>query len=291
MVQFLIGLALSAAIGLLGYRSGSLSRSGVLGAVVTGSLIFGLGGLVWGGLLVAFFVSSSALSHWQARRKAAVADKFSKGGRRDLGQALANGGVGAALAMANWLAPHPLWLAAFVGALAAVNADTWATEIGVLSRQPPRLITSGARVPVGTSGGITLLGTTAALLGGAFIGLSAIALILLSRALPFMPGSPAPQLPGPPTPLLPSLPALLAIGSLAGVLSALFDSLLGATVQRVYVCAVCGKETERPVHHERPTRPLRGWPWLDNDGVNFLASVVGAALGAGLGALLARLAP
>ncbi|MCW5853561.1 MAG: DUF92 domain-containing protein, partial [Anaerolineae bacterium] len=194
--------------------------------------------------------------------------------------------------VAHWLAPHPLWFAAFVGAMAAVNADTWATEIGVLNPHPPRLITTFKTVPAGTSGGISLLGTLAALAGGLFIGLSAVVLTNLALLLPLPPGE------GWGKGLLSPLPrwerglggeGLLLIGAVAGLLSALLDSLLGATVQRVYVCAVCGKETERQVHHGQTTRPLRGWSGLDNDGVNFLASVVGAVLGAALGALLGGL--
>lgn len=279
MAQLLLGLALSALIGGLGYRGGSLSKSGVLGAILTGTLIFGLGGLVWGGLLVAFFVSSSALSHWQATHKAPVADLFSKGGQRDLGQVLANGGVGAALAVGHWLLPHPLWLAAFVGTMAAVNADTWATEIGVLSPTQPRLITTFRLVPTGTSGGVTWLGSLAALAGGLFIGLCAILLTSLSALLPSL----LPSLP--PLPFLPSLSSstFLTIGGLAGFLSALFDSLLGATVQRVYVCSVCGQATERVSHCGQPTRPARGLPWLNNDGVNGLAALVGAVLGVVVG--------
>ena len=57
--------------------------------------------------------------------------------------------------------------------MAAVNADTWATELGVLSRTPPRLITSGKVVERGTSGGVSLAGTLAALGGAAVIGLAA----------------------------------------------------------------------------------------------------------------------
>ena len=108
----------------------------------------------------------------------------------------------------------------FVGAMAAVTADTWATEIGVLSASPPRLITTLRPVAAGTSGGITPLGTLAALAGGVFIGVSAWLLAALG-------GQPGGVL-------------LLAVGSVVGVVSALFDSLLGATVQRVYECRVCG---------------------------------------------------
>src|SRR3712207_2372892 len=129
LISILIGLVLSTIIGALGYWRRSLSPSGVLGAIITGTLIFGLGGVVWGALLVLFFVSSSALSHWRATAKVGAAEKFAKGGQRDLAQALANGGLGALLAIAHALAPHPVWLTAFVGALAAVTADTWATEV------------------------------------------------------------------------------------------------------------------------------------------------------------------
>ncbi|MFN8483409.1 MAG: DUF92 domain-containing protein [Anaerolineae bacterium] len=269
MLQFLLGLVLSAAIGLLGYRSGSLSRSGVFGAILTGTLIFGLGGLVWGALLVLFFVSSSLLSHWKEAQKVAAAEKFSKGSRRDIGQALANGGVGAALAVANWLAPHPAWLLAYVGAIAAVTADTWATEIGVLSRRPPRLITTLRPVPTGTSGGVTWLGTLAAFAGGVVIGVTAAALVALTRLLPWPPAAESAA----------SGAALALMGAAAGVGSALLDSLLGATVQRQYRCQVCGQITERQMHHGQPTLAVRGWPWLNNDAVNFVASLAGALLG------------
>src|SRR3954471_9112821 len=110
-------------MGAIGYRRQSLSGSGVLGAVLVGTLVFGLGGLAWGALLVVFFFSSSALSHFKSARKAAVAEKFSKGSRRDLAQALANGGVGAIATAGYALWPHPLWWAAFAGAMATVNAD------------------------------------------------------------------------------------------------------------------------------------------------------------------------
>ena len=131
-----------------------LSTSGAWAAALTGGLIFGLGGLPWAILLLAFFVSSSGLSRLFKRRKADVHEKFEKGSQRDWGQVLANGGVGTALVIIQTLMPEADWpWLAYAGALAAVNADTWATELGVLAKNTPRLITTWAQVERGTSGG------------------------------------------------------------------------------------------------------------------------------------------
>jgi len=287
-VRLLLGLALSAVMGGLGYWRQSLSPGGVAGAIIVGSLIFGLGGWIWGLLLITFFVSSSMLSHYRHRDKKAVAEKFAKGGRRDLGQALANGGMGAILAVAYLASPEPALLAAYLGVMATVNADTWATELGVLSRVPPRLITTGAEVPTGTSGGVTSLGTWASVAGALLIGATATALTQASSLVGGR-GWDARAL---------TYPVLAVAGGMAG---SLFDSLLGATVQGIYYCDRCGKETESAFHRcppalrapqepegGHPTRPLRGWLWLNNDLVNFIASIVGGIVAATLGWLFWR---
>ncbi len=261
------GFILSTAIGYAAYRKESLDRSGVAGAIVTGTLIFGLGGWQWGVVLIAFFVTSSLLSSYRAVEKERLAEKFAKGSRRDLGQALANGGLGALLAVGSAVRPHPLWLAAYVGAMATVTADTWATELGVLSKTAPRLITTGRAVEVGTSGGVTWLGTAATMAGGTFIG-------LLAGALNLPAGSAA------------LMVALTAGGLAGGLAGSLFDSLLGATVQAVYYCPTCAKETESALHRcLTPARQLRGWRWLNNDLVNFASSLLGAVAAATLGLL------
>ena len=266
LLQLLGGLALSLAIGVIGYKRGALSGSGVVGALITGTLIFGLGGWGWGTLLIAFFVSSSALSFYRAREKQGLAEKFAKGHRRDLGQALANGGLAALLAVCSQLRPHPLWFVACAGAMAAVNADTWATELGVLSPRPPRLISTGQRVEVGTSGGVTWLGIAASLGGALTIGLlGGLVLLALRRGWA-------------------GAVALLLAATVGGVAGSAFDSLLGATVQAIYWCDACGKETERRVHRcGAQTHLLRGWRWLGNDMVNLVASAMGALVAVGVG--------
>ncbi len=262
--ELFLGFALALWIALVAVARGALSGAGAVGATGIGAIIFAAGGLPWAILLVAFFVTSSALSQFKQRAKEPLAEKFQKGQRRDLGQVLANGGAGALLALAFGIAPHPLWFVAFAGAIAAVNADTWATELGVLSQTPPRAITTGRIVPTGTSGGVTPLGTCVALCGAGLIGgLASLGQNDLGAGKVFV-----------------------AV-TLAGFLGSLCDSLLGATAQAIYFCDAEQTETEARVHRcGRATRLLRGWRWLDNDRVNFLASACGAIIAAGMCVLI-----
>lgn len=266
-----MGLVLSIAIGGLAYWRSSLTASGWLGAVITGTLTFGFGGWPWGLTLITFFISSSLLSHYkESVKERRAAEKFSKGGRRDLTQALANGGVAAGLALLYGLLGEPAaLLALFLGVMATVTADTWATELGVLSNSPPRLVTNGRLVEPGTSGGITVTGTLAAAGGGLMIG---VALLLFSVAVQAASG-------------LVAVPWwMLPGGMLGGLAGAMFDSLLGATVQAIYRYPD-GRETERTVGRDgTPNSFVRGWRWMNNDVVNLLSSMTG-----GLVALLVYL--
>ena len=57
------------------------------------------------------------------------------------------------------------------------------------------------------------------------------------------------------------------------------DSILGATMQAMYYCPACEKETERRIHNCGTwTRPMRGFTWLNNDVVNFIATLFGGLL-------------
>jgi uncharacterized protein (TIGR00297 family) len=257
----LIGFILALFIALLAFRLRALNHSGAAAAAVLGTLVFGLGGLRMALLLVVFFITSSLLSRLVSRRKHAAAAFFSKGERRDAGQVLANGGVAGLFLLLKLFFPDQDWpWIAAAAALGAANADTWATELGVLSPSNPRLITTAQSVEPGTSGAISLVGTLAAL-GGA-------ALIALIAAVRLDPLSFAPR-----------LFFLLTAGGLAG---SLIDSLLGATLQAIYRCPTCAKETERhPLHScGSPTHHLRGLPWLNNDWVNTTCTLSAALIAA-----------
>ena len=260
-IQLILGLGLAAVMAWGSYRLQALSITGAVAAVIVGVLTFGVGGPIPAVLLILFFVTSSSLSRVGKRDKVQLAAIFDKGGRRDHGQVLANGLVAAIMAAIYGLDGSPVWLAAVVGSLASANADTWATEIGVLSRTWPRLITTGVRVAPGTSGGVSPVGSMAAAAGAGVIGLAAW---WLTGAWAF-------------------LAASLAGGSAGATL----DSVLGATVQGIYYCEACRKETERHPKHTcgGETIRLRGWDGLRNDGVNLMASTLGAMVGAGIAVL------
>lgn len=266
LVQLMIGFFLAVLIALAAWRVRSLSRSGAVAAAGLGTVVFGLGGLPWSVLLLGFFISSSGLSRLAARRKQALNEKFSKGSQRDAAQVMANGGISGLFVLLHLVFPESVWpWLAFAGTLAAVNADTWATELGVLSHSTPRLITNGQTVERGTSGGITFTGTLAAAAGAAFIGLLALLVWDAARWSPLT---------------LQRSGLVLLLVTLGGLAGSLIDSLLGATLQAIYHCPTCSKETERhPLHIcGSPTTRLRGLQWMDNDWVNTVCALAGGVL-------------
>jgi uncharacterized protein (TIGR00297 family) len=231
-------------------RVGALSTSGAVAGTLAGAIALATG-WSWGLLLVAHFISATALSKLGEKRKARrIGAVVEKGDRRDAKQVLANGGVYALAAIAYMLTRTHSWYAIGVGALAASAADTWATEIGTLAGRNPRSIVSGQPVPAGTSGGVSLTGTIASFGGALFIAAGAS---------------------------IAGWPVSFTGVVLGGLAGAMADSLLGATLQTRLWCDVCAKPTERPVHScGNRTRRIGGVRGFDNDAVNAISSGVGA---------------
>src|SRR4051812_31801517 len=250
------GFLAAALVALAAWRAGSLSRSGAVAAALVGTAAV-TAGWAWGALLVLYFLTSSALSHLGATEKERrTGGVVAKGGARDAMQVLANGGVFAVCVLA--LAARPsmagTFAAAAAGALSAAAADTWATEVGVLAGRTPRSILGFRPVPTGTSGAMSVPGTLAMLGGALFVA-------IVAR-------------------LLHATPGLITI-TLAGCAGAIADTLLGATLQERRWCDVCHRGTERRVHDcGAGTRRVAGLGVLDNDVVNLLATLVGAATAA-----------
>lgn len=251
--QFTIGVLLGIVIALASFRVKALTLSGAAATFLLASVLFGFGGWKWTVPILAFFILSSALSKRRSAGKSAAEGMFEKSGTRDLAQVFANGGVAGILVVLAFIFPSVDFFPIFLGSIAAVNADTWGTEIGLAANRPPVLITNWKRVEAGTSGGVTYPGLMAGIAGSTVIALS---------GLPW------------------TGPAIIVAAVIAaGIGGSLIDSLIGATLQAGYRCPVCGKETERRSHcRNQPTVHRRGIVWIDNDVVNWVCASSGAVI-------------
>jgi uncharacterized protein (TIGR00297 family) len=277
-------LLLGAGLAHKGYRGGSLDLSGAVAAALVGwGTLYA--GVRFGVALGVFFFASSAMTRVGAEVKRAIdehasEEKGKEGGARNWIQVGANGAVPTFLAMGYAFAtggPEHLLgganafetplAAAFVGYYGCCAGDTWASELGVLSKTPPRLITNVAKVvKPGTNGGVTPLGLAASAAGGLAVGLAfwvggvlvPIVTGQVELALRF-----AAQWP------------VLLIGLGSGAVGSLIDSVLGATVQFSGYC----DERKRMVSKPGPgVTKVSGLNFLSNSAVNFVSAATCAMI-------------
>lgn len=176
-----------------------------------------------------------------------------------------------------------LWII-YIAHYATANADTWSSELGVLSKSNPRLVTTlfFTEVPKGTNGGMSVVGTIAGAGGGLFIGfiywfmsvniydvinldVQAIVKVLVSQS-----------------------PVLL-YSLLCGVVGSLIDSILGATLQVTYYSTEkkCIIKKYNPDNdggtHNDDVIIISGIDVLSNEAVNLLSILLTMILSIWLG--------
>jgi len=257
IVRALAGALVAGLAAVLARRTGGLTLGGEWAAFVTGTLV-AAAGWQWVALLLAYYAASTLLTRFGRARKIGLTESvLPTAHERNALQVIANGGLFAVAVLAGELLGDLRLQLAGLGAFAAAAADTWATEAGILWGGAPRSIVSGRVLPVGVSGGVTVIGTAAAFIAA---GLFAIAGdFILPQGISDVPVT----------------DAIL----LAGIAGATLDSLVGATLQSKRWCEQCRTWTERRVHTcQYRTRHARGIRWMTNDAVNFLATVAGAAV-------------
>jgi uncharacterized protein (TIGR00297 family) len=251
MLYILIVIVISFIISAISLKVKFLTFGGCIAQFVLAVLILGLGGIKWTVPIVTFFFLSSILSKIRSRKNKDVEKYFEKPGRRDQWQVIANGGIGGVLVVINYFFYSELLYLIYVSSLAAVCADTWATEIGTLKKARTFNILNFEPVEQGVSGGISAIGTMGSVLGAFIIPVSSVSFISGNYFYSVL---------------------MVAI---SGILGSLTDSLLGASIQAQYLCIICGKITEHKIHCDKTATINKGFRWINNDVVNFISACAG----------------
>ncbi|MFX1561717.1 MAG: TIGR00297 family protein [Promethearchaeota archaeon] len=309
-VNICIALVVLAVLAIIAYKTMIVTRSGLLAAFGLGLAIWLLASWTWFFITFLFFAVTAQFTHYKYKIKRQHDAAQEKGGARDWSNVLANGGlplifvflsftlvlilgrtnaygsmdVGFGLLVIPASTVTSMCFSAFLGALATATADTLATEIGLLNPTPPRLITKPWKpVPPGTSGGVSLTGELATFLGTLLIGGTAAILAAPFWITLFN------------TTLMPELGtfapvSIVIVTIVGGTIGCTVDSVLGATIQSMWFCHHCQKQTEKRVHCSKQTEYLRGNRHLDNHMVNVISCLAGAITAASLYIILLVLA-
>eukprot|EP00986_Skeletonema_menzelii_P018599 scaffold26664_cov163-Skeletonema_menzelii.AAC.1 len=286
----IVGLFLAQKISNSGYKKQSLSRSGAISAFLVAS--FSLATSFRNGLtLLTFYWTSSKLTRVGSKIKGKLEEGHTEGGERGASQVFACsliavlcaclrrifvGNDGPLLDGAGLLGDQ-LTLA-YVAFFACCAGDTWASELGVLSKSKPRLVIKPwKQVPPGTNGGISLVGLAASAAGGTLMGLIHGLFVPggIASLLPFNLGAISSAA------FKKEVLILSLVGFIGGFGGSLLDSLLGAAIQVTYY----DTEEEQIVKRAGPnSTKVGGFAFLSNEMVN----VVSTALSALIAALTAR---
>jgi len=169
--HFWIATAVTAGFTALARWLRGVTNGGALaGAVICFLLYLGAGpaGFI---ALVALFVLTWITTRWgyQKKQRLGVAEK--RDGRRAT-QVLANLSIAGLCALLHILHPaQPAWLLALAASLSEAAADTVSSEMGQVSADSARLITTWQRVPAGSNGGVSPIGTLAGIAAAALVSL------------------------------------------------------------------------------------------------------------------------
>jgi len=161
--SLLLCFVISVGFAALAFSLGAVNRSGaVAGATVSFLLCAGSGFAALTALIAVFVLAwLTTKIGYQRKERIGAAEKIEG---RDAFQILANLGVAAGCAILYAFEGKAIFLLAVAASLSEAAADTVSSEIGQLSREKARLITTWKAVPAGTDGGVTVLGTVSGML-------------------------------------------------------------------------------------------------------------------------------
>lgn len=245
LVPIMFCLNIELLILIIAYYLKAVTFSGVASATILGISLFIFGGWISFIALVIFFVLGSAVSKIGKSIKADAEKLHEHLGARSVMQVAANGLPSLIFAIIYYYTGAESCLLTTIMCFAATTADTFSSEIGMLSKKTPISILTLKPVQRGISGGFTFLGLLGGLLGALIISILAI---------------PRYGIVG------------MAASTVAGLLSSIFDSVLGAAFQAKYHIQEDNGIvllTERKAVNGEALKLVRGFRWVNNDVVNF----------------------
>jgi len=205
--NLVLGLVINGMVSAVALRAGAVDLSGMIGGMGVGTLTYGCTGWAGYAVLLSFFALGTAATRLGYRRKSRLGIAQEKKGARSARHALANCGVAVYLGLlVIGSARGALHLVAFACAYATAAFDTVSSEVGQAYGGRPVMITSLRRVPPGTNGAVSWVGTSAGALAAGAVGVVAWAGGLID-------------------------PLMLAPVVLAAFVGSTADSFLGATLE------------------------------------------------------------
>lgn len=255
-IDILVGIIISLVIAGFAYFKKSLSVSGLVTAVIFGAILYVFGGIVVWISLIIFFISSSLLTKLHEKKEREKDHKC-----RNYIQVISNALPAAIFSILFYVQGNIIFLLAAVVAIAASNSDTWASEIGILSKGKTRYIVNFKLAPKGISGGITYLGTVASLLGAFVIAITFVISYGFIVEFEWL-----------------FLVEALIILTLGGFAGSIIDSYLGALIQAKYRGIKSGILTEKKFLPNEGVVLASGLAIITNDMVNLMSTLLSSML-------------
>lgn len=240
--RFFIYMGLSLTILLLAYKIRSITPDGMVAAFLTSITLYSLGGVWVATSLLVFFILGSIVSKIKNEIKVKAESLQEDSGARTWKQVLANSLPASIIVWLAYIFPeNNLILFPAFAVFAAAAADTFSSEIGMMSKGKVFNILTGKAMPGGLSGGVTWLGLGAGLLGSFLLSLFAF-----------------PQY---------GWKGVLYIFIL-GFLGTIFDSIIGIALQSKYI-GPDGQLQDKAISPYE--MPIKGLKVITNNAVNFIS--------------------
>lgn len=205
---FYLYMMVAVSILYLAYKLKAITMDGIVFALMTATFLYGFGGVWIGTSLLLFFVLGSLVSKLKNERKIRAEQLQEATQARNWIQVICNSLPATVLVWLYFLFPDkPIFLLLAFAVFSAAASDTFSSELGMLYKGKVFYVLTGKEIAPGLSGGVSLGGFLASLLGSFLLSLPAYSIFGIQGVV---------------------------FVFLLGILGGFIDSILGALIQRKY---------------------------------------------------------